>query len=71
MTERAKRDRPTQNPRAKICKKCRKAFVGEQWHKYCAICIEKVATEIAAEQLKGLWWQARLVIGRATAMPPS
>src|SRR5262249_30922642 len=66
MAERAKRDRPARYPRAKNCMKCRNVFVGELWHKFCAICVEKVATEIAAEQLKGLWRQARVVIGRAT-----
>src|SRR5262249_58153680 len=69
MAERAKRDRPARYPRAKNCMKCRNVFVGELWHKFCAICVEKVATEIAAEQLKGLWRQARVVIGRATASP--
>jgi hypothetical protein len=66
MAERARRDRPARNPRAKTCMKCRKVFVGELWHKFCVICVEKVATEIAAEQLNDLWREARLVIGRPT-----
>jgi hypothetical protein len=64
MTERAKRDRPTRNPRAKTCIKCRKVFVGELWHKFCVVCVKKVAVEIATEQLKHLareiWLRRRM-----------
>jgi hypothetical protein len=39
------------------------AFVGELWHKFCAICVKKVAVEIATEQLKdlarGIWLRRR------------
>jgi hypothetical protein len=63
MTERAKRNRPTHNPKPLVCMKCRQAFVGELWHKFCAICVKKVAVEIATEQLKdlarGIWLRRR------------
>jgi hypothetical protein len=66
MTERAKRDRPTQNPKVLACTKCSQVFVGELWHKFCAICVKKVAVEIATEQLKDLarkiWLRRRMRI---------
>jgi len=50
ISERAKRDRPAKNPGGMVCEECSEVFIGEDWHVYCAICIEAVAKRIAEKQ---------------------
>jgi len=33
-----------------VCEECSEVFIGEDWHVYCAICIEAVAKRIAEKQ---------------------
>ena len=57
MTDRAKRDRPAHNPGGMQCNRCFEIFIGEEWHEYCAICVQQVADEIATAQgLKAQEW---------------
>ena len=42
---RAKRDRPAHNPGGMVCEGCSEVFIGEEWHVFCAICIERVAEQ--------------------------
>ena len=48
--ERAMRDRPARNPGGMVCERCSETFIGEEWHAFCAICVQEVADDIAAEQ---------------------
>lgn len=54
MTEgaRAKRDRPARNPGGMVCEKCSEVFIGEPWHSLCAVCMDQMAAQIAADQRK-------------------
>ena len=33
-----KRDRPAKNPGGMQCEACDEIFVGEPWHRFCALC---------------------------------
>jgi len=48
--ERAKRDRSAKNPGGMQCERCEEIFIGEEWHSFCAICIQQVANKIAEAQ---------------------
>jgi Zn finger protein HypA/HybF involved in hydrogenase expression len=48
--ERAKRDRPAKTPGGMHCERCNEVFIGEEWHQFCAICVQQVANEIAVAQ---------------------
>lgn len=45
-----KRDRPARNPGGMQCEECDEIFIGEDWHAYCGICVEKIAAKIADAQ---------------------
>lgn len=47
-----KRDRPTSNPGGMSCENCGCTFIGDPDHKFCGVCVEAVAKELAAEQRK-------------------
>ena len=49
-TERLKRDRPAKNPGGMQCELCDEIFIGEEWHSFCAICVQQVADDIARKQ---------------------
>ena len=51
MTERINRDRPAKNPGGMQCERCDEIFIGEEWHAFCAICVQKNADEIARARL--------------------
>lgn len=48
--DREKRDRPATNPGGMICDQCGNVFIGEEWHMFCAICVQEIADDIAAKQ---------------------
>lgn len=50
MTQRTQRDRHAKNPGGMDCQECGEVFIGEEWHQYCAICIEVVAKRVAVAQ---------------------
>lgn len=50
MTLQTGRDRPARNPGGMVCEECSEVFIGEEWHSFCAICVQEVARRIAAEQ---------------------
>lgn len=50
MAERITRDRPAKNPGGMQCEKCDEIFIGEEWHVFCAICIQQAADDLAEKQ---------------------
>lgn len=50
MGNRPSRDRPARNPSGMVCERCSESFIGEEWHVFCAACVQDVANEIAAVQ---------------------
>lgn len=49
----SERDRPTRKDSLGVthwCPDCQNAFVGEEWHAFCLVCIEQIAADIAAKQ---------------------
>jgi len=44
------RNRPAQNPGGCNCERCGCVFIGEEWHTFCAVCIEEVKRELREAQ---------------------
>lgn len=44
------RDRPAANPGGVDCQQCGCIFVGEEYHRFCAVCIEAVKETIVKQQ---------------------
>lgn len=53
MTKTITRDRPAQEPGGLECSRCGCIFIGEPWHKFCAVCAHEVALELRAIQMTG------------------
>ena len=50
MTQQPNRDRPARNPGGMECEKCGAIFIGEEWHVYCAVCVDEIARAISKQQ---------------------
>ncbi len=46
----APHDRPTKEPGGMECQECGVIFIGAEWHALCAVCVQKIADNIAREQ---------------------
>jgi hypothetical protein len=44
------RNRPAKNPGGMQCERCDEIFVGEDWHSFCAVCVEIISKELFEEQ---------------------
>jgi hypothetical protein len=69
---RAKRDRPALNPGGMLCDACGEVFIGEEWHKLCAQCLDMAAqdsqdvvetaeAEVAARAARWHWRNCRSI----------